>query len=194
MEYLRRDFCFFHDTEGDSGDPHVRISFLNKDPPWKEIPHEQCRYSKQPPAPFIKQGPNRYVDHDGEVLAIYDLKRDQGTVYSLDPDAMYRIAYSMLMTRIGFRLDLAGYHRMHALGISVKIRHLLFLARGGCGKTTLGLEMMKHPQVGWLTDDILPVDSNGRALAFPTSPRLIEGSVGPMASSLGESFESHRCR
>ena len=114
-----------------------------------------------------------------EVFAIYDLKRDGGTVYSGDPDAMYRIAYSMLMTRIGLRLDADRRHRIHALGISVDDAALLFLADGGCGKTTLGLEMMKHPQVGWLTDDILPVDSSGRALAFPTSPRLIPGSVVP---------------
>jgi hypothetical protein len=121
----------------------------------------------------------RYINHDGEVLSIYDLKRDQATVYSDDPDAMYRVAYSMMMTRIGLRLDSARRHRMHALGITVKGAGLLFLGHGGCGKTTLGLEMMKHSTVGWLTDDILPVDSTGRALAFPTSPRLIQGSVVP---------------
>ena len=115
----------------------------------------------------------------GKVLVIYDLKRDQGTVYSLKPDDMYRIAYGLIMTRVGCRLDLAGYHRLEALGVSFEDAAFLLLARGGCGKTTLGFEMMKNPQVHWLTDDILVVDSSGRALAFPTSPRLIEGSIVP---------------
>ena len=92
---------------------------------------------------------------------------------------MYRIAYGIIMTRVGCRLDRAGYHRLEALGVSVEDAAFLLLARGGYGKTTLGFEMMKSPQVNWLTDDILVVDSSGKALAFPTSPRLIEGSVVP---------------
>jgi hypothetical protein len=179
MEYIRRDFCFFHDPKGDVSPPHVHVNFLNKTPPWEEIPLHAVPLFKTAASAVYKSGPNRYIDHNREVFAIYDLKRDEGTVYSDDPDAMYRIAYSILMTRIGFRLDRTRLHRMHALGISVDNTALLFLGDGGCGKTTLGLEMMKHPQVGWLTDDILPVDSTGRALAFPTSPRLIQGSVVP---------------
>jgi hypothetical protein len=84
-----------------------------------------------------------------------------------------------LMTRIGLRLDGIRRHRMHSLAITLSESALLFLGEGGCGKSTLGFEMMQHPQVGWLTDDILPIDSNGRALAFPTSPRLIQGSTVP---------------
>jgi len=130
-----------------------------------------------------KQGPNRYVDHDGEVLAIYDLKHDEGTLYSLDPDAMYRIAYSLIMTRVGFWLDRTGHHRIEALGVSMEDAAFLFLARGGCGKTTLGFELMKNPEVGWLTDDIVILDANAKALAFPTSPKIMIGSVVPWLPS-----------
>jgi hypothetical protein len=179
MEYLWRDFCYFHVDEGNYGAPEVRISFLNKEPPWKEITPLTVPLFKTASSTIYKVGPNRYVDHDGEVLAVYDLKREEGTIYSLDPDAMYRIAYGIIMTRVGSRLDLAGYHRLEALGVSVDDAAFLLLARGGCGKTTLGFEMMKNPQVNWLTDDILVVDSAGRVMAFPTSPRLIEGSVVP---------------
>ena len=179
MEYLWRDFCYFRVDEGNYGDPAVRINFLNKEPPWKEITPQTVPLFKTETSTVYKVGPNRYVDHDGEVLVIYDLKRDQGTVYSLDPDAMYRIAYGIIMTRVGCRLDRAGYHRLEALGVSVEDAAFLLLARGGCGKTTLGFELMKNPQVTWLTDDILVVDSAGGVLAFPTSPRLIEGSVVP---------------
>jgi hypothetical protein len=83
------------------------------------------------------------------------------------------------MTRIGLRLDALRLHRIHALAITVNDEALLFLGDGGLGKTTLGLEMMKNPRVGWLTDDILPVDREAVALALPTSPRLIEGSAVP---------------
>jgi hypothetical protein len=38
---------------------------------------------------------------------------------------------------------------------------------------------MKHPQISWLTDDIVILDSSAKALAFPTSPKLIIGSVVP---------------
>jgi len=38
---------------------------------------------------------------------------------------------------------------------------------------------MKHSEVCWLSDDIVPIHSNSRALPFPTSPRIIEGSSVP---------------
>jgi hypothetical protein len=177
MEYARRDFCFFYDRRDDHRPPHVRITFLQGNPPWEEIPRSAVPLFRTSASTVYKQGPIRYVDHDREVLGIYDLKCDQGTVYSNDPEAMYRTAYGVLMTRIGRRLDGVRRHRMHALGITLNERALLFLGHRGCGKSTLGMEMMKHSQVGWLTDDILPVDPHGRALAFPTSPRLIEGST-----------------
>jgi hypothetical protein len=183
LEYVRRDFCFFHDPNKDFGQPHVQISFLKQKPPWEEIPRRAVPLFKTNASSVYKQGPNRYINHNREVFAIYDLKGDRGTLYSEDPDAMYRIAYSVLMTRIGFRLDRARRHRLHALGVSAEDTALLFLGDGGCGKTTLGLEMMKNSQVGWLTDDILPVDASGRALAFPTSPRLILGSAVPWLPS-----------
>ena len=179
LDYVRRDFCFFHDPEAAIGRPDVRIRFLNRTPPWQEIPPAAVPLFKTDGSIVYKQKNIRYVDHSREVLSVYDLKRDQGTVYSADPDAMYRIAYSLLMTRIGLRLDRSRRHRMHTLGITIDEKAFLFLAEGGCGKTTLGLEMMKYSQVGWLTDDILAVDSDGRALAFPTSPRLIQDSIVP---------------
>jgi len=179
MEYLRRDFCFFHNAEEDSSNPHIRISFLKQEPPWKEIPPQTVPLFKTATSTAYKREPNRYLDHEGEVFAIYDLKRDEGTVYSVDPDALYRIAHNIILTRVGLRLDKAGYHRMHALGISMKNAAFLLLANSGCGKTTLGLEMMKHSQVCWLSDDMVPIDSNSTALPFPTSPRIMEGSTVP---------------
>ena len=179
MEYLQRDFCFFHTAEEDSSNPHLRISFLKQEPPWNEIPPQTVPLFKTATSTVYKQGPNRYVDHEREVLAIYDLKRDQGTIYSVDPAALYRIAHTIILTRFGLRLDKAGYHRMHALGITVKNAAFVLLADSGCGKTTLGLEMMKHSEVCWLSDDMVPIDSNSRALPFPTSPRIMEGSSVP---------------
>jgi hypothetical protein len=179
MDYVERDFCFFHTPNEKLALPHVHISFLRTTPPWEEIPRAALPIYKTTASTVYKQGPNRYVDHGREILAIYDLKRDQGTIYGNGSDAMYRIAYAMLMTRIGLRLDAIRRHRLHALAITVNDLALLFLGDGGCGKSTLGLEMMKHAQVGWLTDDILPVEADGRALAFPTSPRLMAGSRVP---------------
>jgi hypothetical protein len=87
------------------------------------------------------------------------------------------------MTRVGFRLDLARRHRIEALGVTLDDAAFLFLARGGCGKTTLGFELMKHPQISWLTDDIVILDASAKALAFPTSPKLMIGSVVPWLPS-----------
>ena len=182
LEYVRRDFCFFHNLKADHGAPHVRVMFLNANPPWEEIPSSAVPLFKTAGSTVYQHGTNRYVDHDREVLAIYDLDRDEGTVFSTDPAAMYRVAYSMLMTRIGLRLDATRLHRINAFAVSLNDVALLFLGPGGCGKTTLGFELMKQPQVRWLSDDIVPIDSNNRALPFPTSPRLIEGNTVPWLS------------
>ena len=142
MEYLQRDFCFFHTAEEESSNPHLRISFLKQEPPWNEIPPQTVPLFKTTGSTVYKRGTNRYVDHDREVLTIYDLDRDEGTVYSGDPGALYRVAYNMLMTRIGLRLDAMWCHRINAFAISLNDAALLLLGPGGCGKTTLGLEMM----------------------------------------------------
>jgi hypothetical protein len=183
LEYVRRDFDFFHDLNTKMEEPHIRLTFLNKQPPWNEIGPEVLPLFKTVNSRVYKIGPNRYIDHEREVLAIYDMKRDEGTVYSLDPAAMYRVAYSIVMTRLGLRLDLTGYHRAHALGIALDDRALVLLADSGCGKTTLGLEMMKCPKVSWLSDDIVLFNRSGKALGLPASPRIVGGSIVPWLPS-----------
>ena len=50
-------------------------------------------------------------------------------------------------------LDRRGLHRIHALGVVVKNRAVLVMLPMGGGKSTLGLHLLKHPEVQILSDD-----------------------------------------
>jgi len=177
VELLRRDLRWFH-VPGPAP-AEVRLELVEEHPPWEQVPSRRRPLFRTNNNVVYRRGALRYVDHQGAALGVFDLARDRGTVHSEDPGQLYAVAYLMALSRVGRHLDRRGLHRVHALGVHLDGRAWLFLGRSGLGKTTLGLEFMKDPRAGWLSDEIPIVDRSGLVRAFPLPPRVNLGAPVP---------------
>jgi len=163
LDYLSRDFGYFAHARAA---PTIKLAVHLDSPPWQRLPERSASLST-PNAVSFDDGPVRYNDYHGQALAIYDFNREEGEIWSEDPDLLYELTYLTSLSRIGEIHDRRGIHRVHALGITVGGRGALVLLPEGGGKSTLALELLKRSEVGLLSDD-MPLIARGRLLAFPT--------------------------
>jgi hypothetical protein len=163
LDNLARDFHFF---AGPAPARKVSVEANLAPPPWERIPI-QFASRITPNAAIYDRGGVRFNDYQHEALAIYDFAREEGEVWSENADLLYEITYLLCLSRIGEIHDLRRIHRVHALGIAVGQRGALILLPEGGGKSTLCMEMLRHPEVRLLSDDT-PLVSRGKLHAFPT--------------------------
>jgi hypothetical protein len=162
LDNIARDFHYFA-----AAAPARKVSVEANlaPPPWERIP---VQFANQitPNAAIYDQGSVRFNDYQGEALAIYDFSREAGEVWSENPDLLYEITYLLCLSRIGEIHDLQRIHRVHALGFAVADQGALILLPESGGKSTLCMEMLRHPEVKLLSDDT-PLVSRGKLLPFP---------------------------
>ncbi len=172
LDNLGRDFGYF-EAPAPSPGPIVSVECVLGRPPWERIPVD---FASQitPNAVIYDHGSVRYNDYHHEALAIYDFAREEGEVWSENPDLLYEIAYLLCLSRVGELHDLRRIHRVHALGIAIGGKGALVLLPEGGGKSTLCMEMLRSPEVQILSDDT-PLISRGKMLAFPTRVGLRHG-------------------
>lgn len=163
LDSVARDFHYFA-----AAAPVRRVSVEANlaPPPWQRIP-VQFANKITPNAAIYDDGNVRYNDYQGEALAIYDFSREEGEVWSENPDLLYEITYLLCLSRIGELHDLERIHRVHALGIVVADKGALILLPEAGGKSTLCMEMMRRPEVQLLSDDT-PLVRHGKLLPFPS--------------------------
>ncbi len=163
LENLKRDFHYF---AGPSAEKPITVEATLGNPPWEKIP-EQFATQITPNAAIYDCGGIRFNDYHHEALAIYDFENERGEVWSENADLLYEITYLLCLSRIGEIHDLQRLHRVHAMGISVGEKGALILLPEAGGKSTLCMEMLRHPEVRLLSDDT-PLVSRGKLHAFPT--------------------------
>lgn len=128
------------------------------------------------------QGVVRWNDFHGKALSYYDYDTQQGVIWCPDLDLLHEIAYLMILSLTGKKLDLRGYHKVHACGIRYHGRNILIMLPSMGGKTTLFLELAQQPGVELISDDTPLVSPSGEVLPFPLRvgvekvPPSIEGS------------------
>ncbi len=177
VESIAHDFRFFETTTSQA--PDIELTFHRGTPPWEDIPLGTLALFRTTNNTTYRVGPKRYVDHHGRALTVYDFAEDHGDVYSENAQYLHEVAYLLVLSRVGEHLDRKGLRRVHALALSIEQRAVLLLAGSGCGKTSLGLEMMKCPDVKWLSDEIPIIDRAGHVRPFPLPPRLTQGAAFP---------------
>jgi hypothetical protein len=160
---VARDFQYF---AGPAPTRRVSIEATLAPPPWDRIPSDFATRIT-PNATIYDRGSVRYNDYQGEALAIYDFAREEGEIWSENADLLYEITYLLTLSRIGEIHDLHKIHRVHALGIAAGKKGALILLPEAGGKSTLCMEMLRHPEVRLLSDDT-PLLAHGKLHAFPT--------------------------
>jgi hypothetical protein len=163
LDNLARDFQYF---AGPVPARKVSIEANLAPPPWERIPVEFATQIT-PNAAIYDRGEVRFNDYQREALAIYDFSREEGEVWSENPDLLYEISYLLCLSRIGEIHDLQRMHRIHALGLAVGDKGALVVLPESGGKSTLCMELLRHPEVRLLSDDT-PLVSHGKLYPFPT--------------------------
>src|SRR5215471_15372137 len=138
---IEEDFRFFS-TEGPTDG--VVVELFPEAPPLDAVPaNDAMAYT--PRNVVYREGGKRFIDYHGRALGIQDEATGDFRLYSQDTGLLYEAAYLYLLSQIGQRLDAAGLHRIHALGVVVKRRAVLVMLPMGGGKSTLGLHVLQHP-------------------------------------------------
>lgn len=114
-----------------------------------------------------QQGPIRYNDYYGKLLSIFDYSKEDAQIFSLDENKAHEVAYLLILSRIGKKLDLCCLHKLHAFAISYRELAFVCMMPMKGGKSTLLMELLKNPQVKMISDDIPLIDKLGRVYPFP---------------------------
>ncbi|MCW5983494.1 MAG: hypothetical protein KIT09_35715 [Bryobacteraceae bacterium] len=170
VEGLCEDFAFFR-SPPNKNDRIIEV--LDQEPDYCCLP--SCVASVYTPRNVVfRAGDVSYIDYSGRGLAIHDQSTGQFIVYSRDQDLLYESVYLYLISQASSFLDSKHWHRVHALGVSVHGRAILVLLPMGGGKSTLGWELLKYPELKLLSDDSPIVDARGRVHAFPLRIGLLD--------------------
>lgn len=109
----------------------------------------------------------RWNDYFGKALSYLNYQTGQAAIYTPDIDLMHEIAYLLILSLSGKRMDLKGFHKIHACGINIHQKNILVMLPSKGGKTTLFLELCEHYPVALISDDTPVVDNRGIIHPFP---------------------------
>jgi hypothetical protein len=158
-----RDFAYFSVPAGGG---QVRVQVFLDSPPYAKLPLISA--SLITPRNICFQNKQiTYIDYFGQGLAVFDRKERHCTVYGIDLDLVREIVYLFILSTVGQYLDSRGLHRVHALGVSYHSRGILLLLPSRGGKSTMALELLRHPGFLLLGEDTPLVDRRGHILPFP---------------------------
>jgi hypothetical protein len=174
------DFAFFA-SEPPAG-PCVKLILDRDNPDYEGLPPVVARFYT--PRNVVYQAGNvRILDFGGRGLARWDPMTRVFHMRSQDADLVYEAAYLFLLSQIGENLDARRMHRLHALAMSWNGRAVLAMLPMGGGKSTLGLEMLKHPGFQLLSDDSPIIGPHGEVKAFPLRLGLLPGQEQEVPAS-----------
>lgn len=109
----------------------------------------------------------RYCDYYGKVMTCIDFSKEEALLQSNDFDKSHEVAYLLILSRVGKKLDLQGFHKLHAFAISYKGAAVVCMMPSKGGKSTLLMELLRNPEIKMLSDDIPLVSSLGLIYSFP---------------------------
>lgn len=125
---------------------------------------------------FSKAGNIRLVNYNNLALTHYNYIKEEGKIESDNPDILREIAYLLVLSRAGEKLDLKKLHRMHGFSVDIGGHGILFCAGRGAGKTTMLLELLKDDKIKLISDDTPLLSKSGDIFAFPLRIGLCENS------------------
>jgi len=164
IDGIAQDYEFFR-TAGDA-ECHVEIEVSYREPDYDSLP--ECDATLYTPRNVVYDiDERRYLDFGGRGLAVYDRKAGRFHIVSRDGDLLYEAAYLFLLSRIGEFLDRRRLHRLHALAVAISGRAVLVPLPSGGGKSTLGMNLLRYPEVKILSDDSPFIDRRGGVHAYP---------------------------
>lgn len=165
LDLLAFDFSYFLVNSSDQT-PNITIEYVNSPPPYDQIP-DLVESMRSETFVCFDDNATRFVDYSGRALIIYNYKTDHASVYATDFEFGYEKLYLMLLSRVGEKLDLKGFHRCHGLGFSYHNLACLFLIPSGGGKSTLAISLLEDKSIQLFSEDTPILDRSGQMHPFP---------------------------
>ena len=166
---VTRDFAWFvvpSERSKRLREPDMRVTISFEKPPYSTLPAVPASVLTPRNISF-RDGDVSYVDYFGRGLAIVNTMAGTCDIYGADFDLVREIAYLFLLSTVGQYLDSKGLHRIHAMGVNYRGHGILLLLPSGGGKSTMTMELLKHPEFTLLSEDTPLIDRHGRIHPFP---------------------------
>jgi len=108
----------------------------------------------------------RYCNYYSKAFSEINFNTNCARVHGVDFDKIHEIAYLLILSRVGKKLDLKGLHKLHAFAVSFKEIAFVCMMPSKGGKSTLLVELLKDSRIKMISDDIPLVDAKGRIHPF----------------------------
>lgn len=169
VEEVRRDFAWFHREPAAvaTSAPPFRIELHLARPDYDALPSLPAAFFTPRNVCYRGADGRTYIDYFGRALAVFDRGAASCVVHGEDADLVHEIAYLLILSTVGERLDRRGIHRVHALGVEHRGRGVLLLLPSGGGKSTMALRLLREPGFSLIGEDTPLVDRDGTLLPFP---------------------------
>lgn len=175
-DHLSKDFEFFLNNASQVIKPFMNLTVYLKSPPYEKLEGLICQKQSANSMTF-QRGDQVYNDYYGKALTIMNLDKNQGEVYSTDLNRLCEITYLLILSRTGKRMDLEGFHKIHAFGVNNQGISFVCMMPSKGGKTTLFLDLIKmNPEFKIISDDTPVLDGRGNIHSFPLRVGVEEDS------------------
>ena len=165
FERVKKDFSFFQEFGKGEARPMILGAHLEK-PDYSLLEGaKRWRISKNS-ITYDKKN-LRYNDYHGKLLSAYDYAREEGNLWSEHIEKLHEVTYLLILSLTGKKLDVLGYHKIHAMGLVYRGVCLVGMMESGVGKSTLLGELLNDSAVHLLSDDTPLIDREGRVHPFP---------------------------
>jgi len=162
---LSKDFLSFRTKEQNNID--FLITVKKSSPPYHLLESQRSITQSQVAITYEIKG-IRYNDYFGKALCIYDYEKNEGVIYSEDINLLHEISYLLILSRVGKKMDLNGYHKVHAFGLNLNNTSIIGMMPMKGGKSTLFLDLLySDKRFEIISDDTPIIDSWGRVRSFP---------------------------
>lgn len=158
---LEKDFYLFRTQEGSGFDLYLEI---RKEKISEEIEISWDRVTSK--VRYYQNGAQRFCYYDDKVRSEINFDTEEAKVIGIDENLVHEISYLLILTRVGKKLDLKRFHRIHAFGLTVNNTLLLGLLPSGAGKTTFLSQFIADDLGGIVSDDSPLIDSQGDVHPF----------------------------
>ncbi|OGS01280.1 MAG: hypothetical protein A2V88_00010 [Elusimicrobia bacterium RBG_16_66_12] len=162
LDELSRDFAAFRSTG--EAEPEVAVTLTLASPPADPLAGAICRAGRG--FRWAEKDGVRRVDYEGRALAVFEASRERLSVTSTEPELLRELGYLAVCSRAGWRLDMRGFHRLHALGVERGGKAALLMLDSGGGKSSIALELLRRGSARLLSEDTPVLGPDGRLHPF----------------------------
>ncbi|MBY0415044.1 MAG: hypothetical protein K2Q18_12815, partial [Bdellovibrionales bacterium] len=167
LKLIENDFYFFKcEAHGVDAKSAFQLKIVSSNPPENLIPEIQTS-SQSLNSLTYEVGENRYNDYYGELTSKINFLKNEAVLFSENLNKTHEISYLIILSRVGKKLDLMGLHKLHAFAVAFDDIAVVCMMPMKGGKSTLLMELLKHPKAKMISDDIPLIDRMGNLKPFP---------------------------